>query len=92
MTRKNTSSDKNIEKEFTYSLIFACPGIDENGFKMRTFKHLSDAVTAFTKDYNGCIKSENLNLKGKNLAKLDEGHAYADFGDITLYLRKVEME
>jgi hypothetical protein len=78
--------------KMTYSLIFACPGIDENGFKMRTFKHLSDAVTAFTKDYNGCIKSENLKLQGENLAKLDEGHAYADFGDITLYLRKVEIE
>lgn len=81
-----------MEKQVTYSLIFACPGIDENGFKMRTFKHLSDAVAAFTKDYNGCIKSENLNLQGENLAKLDEGHAYADFDDITLYLRKVEME
>lgn len=81
-----------MEKQVTYSFIFACPGIDENGFKMRTFKHLSDAVAAFTKDYNGCIKSENLNLKDENLAKIDEGHAYADFGDITLYLRKVEME
>lgn len=81
-----------MKKQITYSLIFACPGIDENGFTMRTFKHLSDAVAAFTKDYDGCIKSENLKLQDENLAKLDEGHAYADFGDITLYLRKVEIE
>lgn len=74
-----------------YNLIFACPGYEENGFKIRAFRTLSDAKEAFMKDYNGCVSSD-MRITGENLTELNNGHAYADFDNIALYLRKVEME